>query len=135
MSGSSRGNRQRASPWRRTLEQLLESGQTASEKILALVHGLIEPNTERQYLQGSVRLAKFLLEQTQGFDLAAWILEVNEDVLGAYQRRKSHFTLRRWKRPWCATNWSPLHTCIAWGWVSRGRDQRSPASDLRLLGL
>ena len=71
-------------PWRRTLEQLLASGQTASEKILALVDGLIEPNTERQYLQGSVRLAKFLLEQTQGFDLAAWILEVNKDVLGAY---------------------------------------------------
>jgi hypothetical protein len=75
-------------PWRRTLEQLLESGQTTTEKILALVQVLIEPHAERQHLKASVRLAKFLLEQTQGFDLTAWILEVNEDVLGAY-----HFIL------------------------------------------
>ena len=64
------------------------SGQTTSDSILGLIRGLVDPQTQRPHLQAAVDLATLLLERTQGFDLAAWILEVNEDVLGTY-----HFTV------------------------------------------
>ena len=70
-------------PWRRTLEQLRDSSLTASEKVVPLVPELSQGRKQKQ-LQTASAIASALLRKTKGFDLAKWILEINEDVLGLY---------------------------------------------------
>lgn len=61
----------------------MELRQTTSDKILAVVQELIEPRTERPYLQASVSLSKFLLEQTRGFAGASKPSTVPQISLGS----------------------------------------------------
>jgi len=70
-------------PWRRTVEQLWRSSAVTAERVLPLapdIH-LVEKQTQ---LRATADIASSLLKQMQGFDLAKWILDVNEDVLGVY---------------------------------------------------
>ncbi len=70
-------------PWRRTLEQLRDSSITTREQVVPVVRDLLFGDADAR-LRGAADIASFLLQEVQRFDLAKWILEINEDVLGAY---------------------------------------------------
>lgn len=70
-------------PWRRTLEQLRDSSDVAADRVVPILHDLLLVNAHAQ-LRATAELAEDLLRRMQEFDLAKWILEVNEDVLGVY---------------------------------------------------
>jgi hypothetical protein len=70
-------------PWRHTLEQLRNSSITTRQKVVPVVRNLLFEDAGAT-LQGAADIASFLLQEVQRFDLAKWILEINEDVLGAY---------------------------------------------------
>lgn len=74
-------------PWRGSLEELRDSAKATlrlAEKLANDPAGgkLVEKGPE--HLPRAIELAERLLNETKKFNLAKWILEVNEDVLGAY---------------------------------------------------
>ena len=70
-------------PWRRTLEQLRNSSTVTAERVVPIVRDLFLMDAEAQ-LRSTAGLAEDLLQRMQGFDLAKWILDINEDVLVLY---------------------------------------------------
>lgn len=77
-------------PWRHTLEQLRDSS-TSSQQIVRILSR--DERGERivggrgVHLPPSGQLADDLLKEINKFNLAKWIFDVNEDVLGIYQYR------------------------------------------------
>lgn len=71
-------------PWRRTLEQLRDSSTTTADRVLVLMRDMESAEAQKR-LKGCAELAEWLLQKVQGFDLAKWILEIKEDVLGVYR--------------------------------------------------
>jgi hypothetical protein len=71
-------------PWRRTLEELNRSSLETRESVLPIIPPGVCGESGWGHLAGAAMLAEKLLHLIRDFDLAAWILEVNEDVLGAY---------------------------------------------------
>lgn len=74
-------------PWRDSLEKLRDSAGVTSRLAKKLARDpagkyLVEAGPE--HLPGAIELAERLLSEANKFDLAKWILEVNEDVLGSY---------------------------------------------------
>lgn len=77
-------------PWRHTLEELRDSS-LASEQIVRILsgdeRGVGIVGGRGVHLPPASQLADDLLKEVSKFNLAKWILEVNEDVLGTYQFR------------------------------------------------
>jgi len=77
-------------PWRHTLETLQRSG-AGTLKLYAILASDRSANALVKDSAASLELvldsANKLLEQTQGFNLTQWILNVHEDVLGIYTYR------------------------------------------------
>ena len=103
-------------PWRVSLESLRDSGgdvEKLAAKLLATNLGmkLVEPGLP--HLQPVIQLAERLLRETQKFNLASWILEVDEDVLGAYfypvpQKPKSYRIIDRRQPSWIELYWGVI---------------------------
>lgn len=80
------------SPWQYTLQLLRDSSKVVEQKLVPFL--LSDPVAssflkDRQgHLQPAAELAEDLLREIGKFDLAKWILEVNEDVLGTYDHRE-----------------------------------------------
>lgn len=74
----------RLAPWRRTLEQLGESSTATLSSVLPILARSTILEIPDLRLDAVAQFAEFLLKHVQSFDFAAWLLEVNEDVLGAY---------------------------------------------------
>jgi hypothetical protein len=84
-------------PWRRSLEQLRDSAKDVEKLVKLLAADAVGPTlipTEPESLSTSIRLAERLLQESAVFNLAEWILDVNEDVLGVYR-----YTLPNPKKP------------------------------------
>ncbi len=78
-------------PWRRTLEQLVESSTATRVGVLPILAQSSIVEIPDSHLAKVAQFAEFLLKQVQAFDFAAWLLEVNEDVLGAYHYEVNSF--------------------------------------------
>jgi hypothetical protein len=74
-------------PWRDSLERLRDSAKDTDQLAFRLYHdplGHALVGDGASSLHGVIDLAEHLLAEAKKFNLAEWILEVNEDVLGAY---------------------------------------------------
>jgi hypothetical protein len=78
-------------PWRHTLETLQRSGAETLKLYEALASDLwaraLVKDADELPLELALERVRKLLEQTHGFSLSQWILDVNEDVLGIYSYR------------------------------------------------
>jgi hypothetical protein len=101
-------------PWRDSLEKLRDSAKATLELTGTLARdpagkALVERGPE--HLPGAIELAERLLNEAKKFDLAKWILEVDQDVLGAYcyhvQDDKDIFYLRR-RDSWIELYWGVI---------------------------
>ena len=101
-------------PWRDSLEQLRDSAKDTghlAERLWNDPLGTALIGDSASHLSGVVELAERLLNEAQKFDLAKWILDVNEDVLGAYfytvarQDRWGHLIRRD---PWIELYWGVI---------------------------
>jgi hypothetical protein len=74
-------------PWKDSLERLRDSAAdvlSLAERLSLDVQGLAVVGNGLQEIPPIIELAERLLREASTFNLAEWILEVNEDVLGAY---------------------------------------------------
>jgi hypothetical protein len=101
-------------PWRDSLERLRDSAEDAEHlvgRLSADADGLRLITAGSAELQSVVDLAERLLRESARFNLAKWILDVQEDVLGSYR-----YTLpdprrpfeRRRHDPWIELYWAVI---------------------------
>jgi hypothetical protein len=78
-------------PWRHTLETLLRSGADTLNLYVALASDpwarALVKDADELPLELALERVRTLLDQTHGFNLTEWILNVDEDVLGIYRYR------------------------------------------------
>ncbi len=101
-------------PWRDSLERLRDSAKDTDHLASMLCSdplGAALIGESASNIGGVIELAERLLRESQKFDLAKWILEVDEDVLGTYRYTlphcdKSGNLIRR--DPWIELYWGVI---------------------------
>jgi hypothetical protein len=101
-------------PWRDSLEQLSDSAKETGYLAVRLWKdplGSALVGEGEPHLDAVIDLAERLLSEARKFDLAGWILKVDEDVLGAYVYTVPHFDkygrlVRR--DPWIELYWGVI---------------------------
>ena len=101
-------------PWRDSLERLRDSAKDTNHLAERLSNdplGAALIGDSASHLSGVIDLAERLLNEAHKFDLAKWILDVNEDVLGAYFYVVPHQD--KWGRlirrdPWIELYWGVI---------------------------
>jgi hypothetical protein len=113
-------------PWRHTLETLQRGGV----ETLKLYATLASDRSASDLVKESVAPLEFvlasvseLLQQTHGFSLTQWILDVNNDVLGIYSYRLPKFYQPTFERP--DRGESAILTSICIGGLSASSRDRS----------
>ena len=101
-------------PWRDSLQRLRDSGSDVRQLVTRLStdpRGLPLVSEGSEAIEPVVGLAERLLQESAKFNLAQWILDVDEDVLGSYRYTlpdpRKPFERRR-QDPWIELYWSVI---------------------------